>query len=88
MAPFSETFDERTVSVVTMEVVVAPQNAAIAQFEAESEAELFRMQLIVAKRADELAQGGAKTRDVELDRKTWLLAETQVLPGFAATPAA
>jgi uncharacterized protein HemX len=65
-----------------MEVALAPQNTATAQVEPASEEELFRLQLSVAKRADELARGANETRGVESDRKTWLLAETQVLPTF------
>lgn len=70
-----------------MEVAFAPQNAAAPQVGPENEEELFRMQLTVAKRADELARKEAEARDAERDRKTWLLAEAEVLPTLSATVA-
>jgi hypothetical protein len=69
-----------------MEVIVAPQNAT-ASLGTESEEELFRIQLSVAKRADELARSGSDARCAEGDRQTWLLAEAELLPAFVATPA-
>lgn len=67
-----------------MEVALAPQNTAVASFAPASEEELFQMQLTVAKRADELARSEAEACGADRDRKTWLLAETEVLPKFSA----